>query len=320
MGYRLKTGDGIGSLLLGVYDEVGRMHFHVGHTSAFKAAERREIPSASDRSRPRWRRRSRRLGGPRGSGTRPDGRRPSRWSRGREAEFVPLEPALVVEVTYDYLQGDRFRHAAGFVRWRTDKEPREAFEQPRSGGAGGRTMRLAGKVAADHGGTSGIGRQRGPVRARRRRRRPPAATSIAAHRSSVRSRTRRPRPVRPRSRRRRLPSLVETTTEVLGRLDVLFNAGVYLAGDVTECTEDEWDLQVDVSLKGTYSMCASVVPVMIAQGGGSIVNSSGLGARHGERAVERNAAKGGVVLMTKAMALDHGRDGSAESVSAPATR
>jgi NAD(P)-dependent dehydrogenase (short-subunit alcohol dehydrogenase family) len=104
---------------------------------------------------------------------------------------------------------------------------------------------------------------------------------------------------------------VETTTEVFGRLDVLFNnAGVYLAGDVTECTEDEWNLQVDVSLKGTYLMCASVVPVMIAQGGGSIVNnSSGWGLVGGERAVAYCAAKGGVVLMTKAMALDHGRDG-----------
>ena len=48
----------------------------------------------------------------------------SRWSRGREARFVPLEPVLVIEVTYDHLQGDRFRHAAGFVRWRTDKDPR----------------------------------------------------------------------------------------------------------------------------------------------------------------------------------------------------
>jgi ATP-dependent DNA ligase len=59
----------------------------------------------------------------------------SRWSRGREAEFVPLEPVLVVEVTYDHLQGARFRHAAGFVRWRTDKAPRDcAFEQLRSPG------------------------------------------------------------------------------------------------------------------------------------------------------------------------------------------
>jgi ATP-dependent DNA ligase len=59
----------------------------------------------------------------------------SRWSRGREAEFVPLEPVLVVEVTYDHLQGDRFRHAAGFVRWRTDKASNDCtFEQLRRSG------------------------------------------------------------------------------------------------------------------------------------------------------------------------------------------
>ena len=132
VGYRLsKTGDGVGSLLLGVYDERDRLHF-VGHTSAFKAAERREIlelvrplattmeaaleaalgPEAKDVDPARM------AGGQ------------SRWSRGREAEFVPLEPVLVVEVTYDCLQGDRFRHAAGFVHWRTDKAPRDCrFDQ-----------------------------------------------------------------------------------------------------------------------------------------------------------------------------------------------
>lgn len=136
VGYRLsKTGNGIGSLLLGVYDGAGRMHF-IGHTSAFKAAERREIlelvrplettmEAALEAA----------LGGLEGVDPARMAGGPSRWSRGREAEFVPLEPVLVVEVTYDYLQGDRFRHAAGFVRWRTDKEPRECtFEQLRAGG------------------------------------------------------------------------------------------------------------------------------------------------------------------------------------------
>jgi ATP-dependent DNA ligase len=111
------------------------MHF-VGHTSAFKAAERREI---LERVRPLETTMEAALeaalGGPEGVDPARMAGGPSRWSRGREAEFVPLEPALVVEVTYDYLQGDRFRHAAGFVRWRTDKGPREClFEQLRSGG------------------------------------------------------------------------------------------------------------------------------------------------------------------------------------------
>ncbi|HEU4355132.1 MAG TPA: ATP-dependent DNA ligase [Actinomycetota bacterium] len=136
VGYRLsKTGDGIGSLLLGVYDDAGRMHF-IGHTSAFKAAERREI---LERIRPLETTMEAALeaalGGLEGVDPARMAGGPSRWSRGREAEFVPLEPVLVVEVTYDYLQGDRFRHAAGFVRWRTDKEPRACtFEQVRSGG------------------------------------------------------------------------------------------------------------------------------------------------------------------------------------------
>jgi len=135
VGYRLsKTGDGIGSLLLGVYDDAGRMHF-IGHTSAFKAAERREI---LERVRPLETTMEAALEAALGGMEDVDPARmaggPSRWSRGREAEFVPLEPVLVVEVTYDYLQGDRFRHAAGFVRWRTDKEPSECtFEQLRAG-------------------------------------------------------------------------------------------------------------------------------------------------------------------------------------------
>jgi ATP-dependent DNA ligase len=131
VGYRLsKTGDGIGSLLLGVYDDAGRMHF-IGHTSAFRAAERREI---LERVRPLETTMEAALEAALGDLVGVDPARmaggQSRWSRGREAEFVPLEPVLVVEVTYDYLQGDRFRHATGFVRWRTDKDPRDCrFDQ-----------------------------------------------------------------------------------------------------------------------------------------------------------------------------------------------
>jgi len=131
VGYRLsKTGDGIGSLLLGVYDDAGRMHF-IGHTSAFRAAERREI---LERVRPLETTMEAALEAALGDLEGVDPARmaggQSRWSRGREAEFVPLEPVLVVEVTYDYLQGDRFRHATGFVRWRTDKDPRDCrFDQ-----------------------------------------------------------------------------------------------------------------------------------------------------------------------------------------------
>jgi NAD(P)-dependent dehydrogenase (short-subunit alcohol dehydrogenase family) len=104
---------------------------------------------------------------------------------------------------------------------------------------------------------------------------------------------------------------VVETLDAFGRLDVLFNnAGVYIANDAIGCSEEEWDLQVDVSLKGTFLMCRSVLPVMIAQGSGSIVNnSSGWGLVGGERAVAYCAAKGGMVVMTKAIAIDHGPQG-----------
>ncbi len=104
---------------------------------------------------------------------------------------------------------------------------------------------------------------------------------------------------------------VEETVEAFGRLDVLFNnAGVYVANDTVDCSEEEWDLQVDISLKGTFLMCKYALPVMIAQGGGSIINNaSGWGLVGGAEAVAYCAAKGGVVIMTKAMAIDHGPQG-----------
>ena len=104
---------------------------------------------------------------------------------------------------------------------------------------------------------------------------------------------------------------VEETVAAFGRLDVLFNnAGVFVANDTIDCSEEEWDLQVDVSLKGAFLMSKYALPVMIAQGGGSIVNnSSGWGLVGGDRAVAYCAAKGGMVVMTKAMAIDHGPQG-----------
>ncbi len=113
-GYKLgKTGDGIGALLLGLYDEAGVLHY-VGHTSSFKAKERRELlaqlkPLEGDRAF--------------GEGRSPGGQ--SRWSGAREQAWVSVRPELVCEVSFDRMQGDRFRHAATFMRWRTDKAPME---------------------------------------------------------------------------------------------------------------------------------------------------------------------------------------------------
>ena len=104
---------------------------------------------------------------------------------------------------------------------------------------------------------------------------------------------------------------VEETLDAFGRLDILFNnAGVYYPNTILECTEEEWDLTVDIGLKGTYLMSKYALPAMIAQGGGSIVNNaSGWGLVGGNEAASYCAAKGGVVLLTKAMAVDHSAQG-----------
>ena len=104
---------------------------------------------------------------------------------------------------------------------------------------------------------------------------------------------------------------VEETVQAFGQADILFNnAGVFYANTVVDCTEEEWDLTVDISLKGTYLMSKYALPHMIAQGGGAIVNtSSGWGLTGGNEAAAYCAAKGGVVVLTKAMAVDHGRQG-----------
>jgi len=104
---------------------------------------------------------------------------------------------------------------------------------------------------------------------------------------------------------------VERTIETFGRLDILFNnAGTYSVNDVVGCTEEEWDDQVDTSLKGTFLMSKYALPHMIERGSGSIVNcASGWGLVGGPKAAAYCAAKGGMVVMTKAMAIDHGPQG-----------
>jgi NAD(P)-dependent dehydrogenase (short-subunit alcohol dehydrogenase family) len=104
---------------------------------------------------------------------------------------------------------------------------------------------------------------------------------------------------------------VADTVDRWGRIDVLFNnAGVYVENDVLGCDEDEWDLQVDTILKGTFLMSRAALPHMVARRSGSIVNcASGWGLVGGIRGAAYCAAKGGMVVLTKAMALDHGPQG-----------
>ena len=104
---------------------------------------------------------------------------------------------------------------------------------------------------------------------------------------------------------------VNDTVKAFGRIDILFNnAGIFYPHDAIECPEEEWDEQIDINLKGTFLMSKYALPAMIARGGGVIINnSSGWGIVGGDKAVAYCASKGGVVLMTKAMAIDHGRQG-----------
>jgi len=114
-GYRKqRAGEGLGALLLGLYDDAGVLHY-VGHTSSFS---RSEGAAVLDMLRPLE------GGDSFGHGRTPGGL--SRWSAGRpETEWVNVAPKLVCEVSFDYLQGDRFRHAARFERWRDDKPSRD---------------------------------------------------------------------------------------------------------------------------------------------------------------------------------------------------
>lgn len=104
---------------------------------------------------------------------------------------------------------------------------------------------------------------------------------------------------------------VEQTLARFGKIDVLFNnAGVFHPKNVPDCTEEEWDETIDSSLKGAFLMSKYALPSMIGRGSGSIIHtSSGWGFQGGDKAAAYCAAKGGLVVMAKAMAIDHGPDG-----------
>jgi NAD(P)-dependent dehydrogenase (short-subunit alcohol dehydrogenase family) len=104
-------------------------------------------------------------------------------------------------------------------------------------------------------------------------------------------------------------SAVERIMAEYGHIDILCNnAGVTIRKDAAALEEDEWDLVLDVTLKAVYLLSHEVIPHMIAQGGGSIINTgSGWSLRGGPKAVSYCAAKGGVLNLTRAMAIDLGR-------------
>jgi len=110
-GFRYNEGKNVvGSLLLGLYDRDGLLH-HVGFTSTIAAKDKPALTAKLEKL----------IAPPGFTGNAPGG--PSRWSTKRSAEWQPLKPKLVVEVTYDHFSGDRFRHGTRLMRWRPDKAP-----------------------------------------------------------------------------------------------------------------------------------------------------------------------------------------------------
>lgn len=112
-GFRyLKGTKVVGSLLLGLFDDNGQLD-HVGFASSFTSRERQQVTSIVEPLK----------GGPGFSGRSPSG--PSRWNGGEAKEWIPIQPKLVVEVTFDHFSGDRFRHGTKWLRWRPDKKPQQ---------------------------------------------------------------------------------------------------------------------------------------------------------------------------------------------------
>ena len=117
-----KHGGMVGSLLLGLHDEAGVLH-HVGVTASFTTARRKQLVDELAPYRMEeltghpWQGWASAVAEGRIPGT------PSRWNAKRDLSWEPLRPDLVCEVAYDHLQGDRFRHATTFRRWRPDRQP-----------------------------------------------------------------------------------------------------------------------------------------------------------------------------------------------------
>jgi ATP-dependent DNA ligase len=126
-----KNGPGtmVGSLLLGIFDETGRLN-HVGITASFTTEKRKQLVAELAPLREKalaghpWAEWAEWEAAARESGQRMPGAM-SRWNRGRDLSWEPLRPERVCEVAYDHLQGDRFRHATTFIRWRPDKRPED---------------------------------------------------------------------------------------------------------------------------------------------------------------------------------------------------
>ena len=105
--------------------------------------------------------------------------------------------------------------------------------------------------------------------------------------------------------------VVDDIHKEFNRIDILFNnAGIIRRKNVLDLDEADWDLTINVNLKAIYLLSKHIIPIMIKGNGGSIINTgSGWGIKGGPDAIAYCAAKGGVVNMTRAMAIDHGKHG-----------
>jgi NAD(P)-dependent dehydrogenase (short-subunit alcohol dehydrogenase family) len=171
---------------------------------------------------------------------------------------------------------------------------------------------LAGKVALITGGASGIGRATALLFAREG-----AAVAIAdtnpAGQSVAEEITRNGQPAifeaSDVTEAADCQRVVERTLREFGGIHVLFNnAGIIRRASVVELSAEDWDRVMAVNVKSIFLMSQRVIPIMAEAGGGSIINTaSGWGLAGGPRAAVYCASKGAVVLLTKAMAVDHGR-------------
>lgn len=112
---------------------------------------------------------------------------------------------------------------------------------------------------------------------------------------------------------------IDEVYEEFGRIDIVVNAaGIIVRKDAIDTSEEEWDKVINVNLKGPFLVSKYAIPYMMKVGGGSIVNiASGWGLKGGPKAVAYCASKGGIVNMTRAMAIDHGKHGIRVNCVAP---